>query len=122
MSFLAGGAAGLLVGIVSGVLLSFLRFDALSFLPLLLMGYLVGESVSAAANRKSGLALAIVAFMCAFWGPLLGRSLLFMLTPVGFESSRAAAALVDALAAQGPFGILLLMVAGVIAATRVQNR
>ena len=56
----AGGVVAIVGGIVSGALLS----KNIPFLPWLLgigMGYLVGEAVSVASNRKRGTGLAVVA-------------------------------------------------------------
>ncbi len=113
---------GLGVGMVCGVLLSLLQFGALAILPLLMTGFLVGEAVSATARRWSGTHLVVVAFLCAVLGPLLGKALLIApLVPTASPGAKAAGALIGAARTTGVFELLLLVVAGVIATTRVRG-
>ena len=104
-----------------GILLSFVP-GGLVILPLLLTGFLVGEAVSAASRRRGGRELAILAFLCAVLGPIVGRAafttVLLLLSQGG---ARAGLAVIGAYQSFGAFGILLLVLAGIIASTRVDR-
>jgi hypothetical protein len=121
LSYVLATLAGLGVGMVGGVVLTFLQFGAFIILPLLLLGFLVGEAVGATARRSYGTSLAVVAFLCTVLGPLLGRAVLIApLVPAEDVAAKASAALIAAGRTIGGFELLLLLVAGVIAASRVR--
>ncbi len=123
LSYVLSTAAGLSVGMVAGVVLVVAPFGAFMILPLLLTGFLVGEAMSAAAGRRSGSALAVLAFVCTLVGPILGRAALVApAVSVQDPVLRANLALVVALQSLGAFELLLLAVAGIIATTRVHDR
>jgi hypothetical protein len=108
---------------VGGIVLAFFPFGAFAIVPLILSGLLVGEVVAAIAGRSYGRILPVVAFTCAVVGPLLGRAALVSLSlPGDAVVARAATALVAVGTHVGGLELLLLIVAGVIAATRVQGR
>lgn len=121
IAVLAATGAGLGVGMLGGIVLSFLP-GGLLFIPLILTGFLVGEAVSAASNRRGGRGLVIIAFTCAVVGPILGRAVLTaLLLPLPAPALRATVAFGGAVESLGIFGLLLLMLAGVIASTRVDR-
>jgi len=121
--YILSGAAGFGVGMLGGVILSVAPFGALIVLPLLLTGFLVGEAVSAASNRRMGSGLAILAFLCATLGPIAGRALLVAVAfPAISGAARVNLALNVAVQSLSGLELLLLLVAGVIATTRVQGR
>ncbi len=61
-----------------------------------------------------------MAFFCASLGPMLGRvALLVLIVPVPDPSLRAMLAVTSALGSLGPFGLLMGVLAGVVAASRV---
>jgi hypothetical protein len=123
LTYAVAGLAGLGVGMVGGIVLVFFPFGAFAILPLLLMGFLVGETVGAVTRRSNGRSLAVLAFLCAAFGPLLGRAVLIApLVPADGIAAKATAALITAGRSTGALELLLLLVAGVIAATRVQDR
>ena len=115
---------GLGIGMIGGVALAFFQFGVLALLPLLLTGFLVGEAVGAVAGRFSASSgLAGVAFVCTVVGPVLGRGALIALAaPVDGLGARLATGLMLAARSMAGFELLLLLIAGVLAATRVQNR
>ena len=62
--YLRAGLAGGVVGVVGGILWGLFLTLHIPFLPWLLaigVGYLIGETVSVAANRKRGTSLAVIA-------------------------------------------------------------
>jgi hypothetical protein len=122
-TYALAGLVGLGIGMLGGVILVIVPFGALAILPLLLTGFLVGEAISAVARRWYGPSLAVLAFVCAVVGPLLGRALLIApLLPVEGAAAKASAALLTAGRSVGGLELLLLLIAGVIAATRLQGR
>lgn len=123
LTYVLAGLVGLGIGMVGGIVLVIVPFGAFVILPLLLTGFLVGEGMSATARRWYVPSLAVLAFVCATVGPLLGRALLIApLLPVEGAAGKAAAALLTVGRTVGGFELLLLLVAGVIAATRIQGR
>jgi hypothetical protein len=113
---------GLAIGMVGGVALSFLQFGVLALLPLLLTGFLVGEAMSAVANRSSGSGLAVAAFVCTVIGPVLGRAALIgIAVPADGVGVRLVTSLMLAGRSMAGFELLLLLIAGVLAATRVRG-
>ena len=92
---LAGGAVALVGGIVWGLLLS-VHIPFLPWLSAIGVGYLVGEAISVAANRKRGTGLSVVAGLCmvlsilvsGYW-PSLSVSFIFWLLLVGVASYMA---------------------------------
>ncbi|MBM2810620.1 MAG: putative rane protein [Chloroflexi bacterium] len=115
--------AGLGIGMLAGMALAIIPFGGLAIIPLLLTGLLVGEAMSAAARRRGSWLLALLAFACTVIGPILGRGLLVILLSPGVDVAvRAAVAVEVALRSFGLLGIVLLLGAGVLASTRVQNR
>jgi len=111
-------------GVIGGVAFALFQFGVLARLPLLLTGVLVGEAVGAVAGRFSASAgLAGGAFACRVVGPVLGRgALIAMAAPVEGLGARLATGLMLAARSMAGFELLLLLIAGVLAATRVQNR
>ena len=75
-----GIGAGLVVGIVGGVLASivvlFVSFPYLLAILIVGLGYLVGEAISLSTNRKRGVRLKLAAGLCMF----IGYSLITFLT------------------------------------------
>ena len=123
LSYALSTAAGLAVGMLAGVVLVVAPLGAFMILPLLLTGFLVGEAMSAAARRRGGNGLAVLAFVCTVAGPILGRAaFVAAAVPVQDPVTRASVALVVALQSLGALELLLLAVAGIIAATRVRDR
>ena len=96
--YLRAGLAGGVVGVVGGLLWGLLLTLHIPFLPWLLamgVGYLVGETVSVAANRKRGTSLAVIAgvsmalavlAMLAVTPPI---SIIFLLLAVALSSYMA---------------------------------
>ena len=122
LTYVLAVLVGLGVAMVGGVVLALLQLGALIIVPMILMGFLVGEAVGAVARRSYGQSLAIVAFLCAVIGPLLGRAVLIApLVPAEGIAAKASGALILAGRSTGGFELLLLMVAGFIAATRVRG-
>lgn len=122
-AYLRSGAAGLGVGVLGGIALSVAPFGYLIMIALLLIGLLVGEAVSAAARRRASSGLAVLAFACAAVGPILGQAaMLVPRIPVTDPALRANVALAIAFQSLGGFGLLLLLAAGLIAATRVNSK
>ncbi len=74
---LLGGASAAALGAI--VLASVPSRGFFSWLLMLLLGYLVGEAVSRAANGKRGTSLAVVAALSVPLGLVLGRALLLVL-------------------------------------------
>ena len=123
LTYVLAALVGLGVGMAGGLVLTFLQFGAFVILPLLLTGFLVGEAVGAVGRRASGSALGVLAFFGAVVGPLLGKAALIApLVPAEGVSAKVTGALVAMGRTTGGFELLLLVVAGVFAATRVQNR
>jgi hypothetical protein len=122
-TYVLSGLVGLGIGMLGGVVLVVVPFGALALLPMLLTGFLVGEAISATARRWYGPGLAILAFACAALGPLLGRAVLIApLLPVEGVAAKASLALLTVGRSVGAFELLLLMAAGILAATRLQGR
>jgi hypothetical protein len=108
---------------VAGAVLVVVPFGAFVIIPLLFTGFLVGEVMSAVTGHRGGRGLVVLAFACAIVGPILGRAAVVALMLPGEDPSlRAALALVAATQSLGAFEVLLLLVSGVIATTRVQGR
>jgi hypothetical protein len=123
LTYVLAGLVGLGIGMIGGVVLVVVPFGALAILPILLTGFLVGEAISAVARRWYGPGLAVLAFGCALIGPLIGRALLVApLLPVEGAAAKASAALLTVGRSVGGFELLLLLLAGVFAATRLQGR
>ena len=119
VAYLSGGAAGFAVGALGGALMPFIPGGLLI---LLLTGYLVGEAVSKALHRRGGRGLAIVAFVAALAGPVLGRlALLLPLIASPASGGNVLAFVAAALLSFGGLELLLLVVAGVIASTRIDR-
>jgi hypothetical protein len=118
--YLQAGGAGLATAVAAGALLSILPLGFLAMFALLAVGYVVGEAVSRASRRLPYRELAIVAFVCACLGPTLGRALLLaLLVPFPDAGARALLALTAAFQSLGPFGVLVSIIAGIIASNRV---
>ena len=58
---MAGGGAGIIVGLVWGLIITLVTFTPLAWLLAIAAGHAVGESVSIATNRKRGTGLMVVA-------------------------------------------------------------
>ena len=122
LTLVLAGMAGMGVGMVGGIVLAVVQFGAFVILPLLLTGFLVGEAISATARRWYGPGLAVLAFLCAVLGPLLGRAILIApLVPTESLAAKGAGAVFALARTTGGFELLLLVVAGVIASTRVHR-
>jgi hypothetical protein len=118
--YLRGGAAGLAVAMLAGVLLPFLGFGIFNLLLIVLAGYLVGEAVSSVTRRLPYRGLAVVAFLCASLGPSVGRALLVaVVTPHPDLGVRVMFGATAALRSLDPLEILALIVAGIVASNRV---
>jgi hypothetical protein len=118
--YVQSGAAGLASAVVAGALVAIVPLGLLSFFAPLLIGYLVGEAVARTSHRLPYRELAVVAFVCALVGPMLGRAaLLLLIVPTADPTLRAILALSTALQSIGPFGLLMGVLAGVVAARRV---
>jgi uncharacterized membrane protein len=103
----------------SGVALSLLQFPFLTWIAQMLTGFLVGKVVSAVGNRQRTTGLAVIAFTAAVLGPPMGTALFYALgMPPGVPP---ALLVIGVFQAMGPMGWLLLLLAGVIASTRVKN-
>lgn len=113
---MVAAAAGIGVGAVGGALLHFVSFGGLG---LLVLGFVVGEVVSRGGGRRGGTTLAVVAFLSAVVGPLVGRvAMIALLVPLpdpGISRLVLAQLAIPVLAmTEG----LFLMIAGVIASYR----
>ncbi len=114
------GAAGLASAVVAGGLVAILPLGFLGFFAMLLIGYFVGEAVARTSRRLPYRELAVLAFLCAGLGPMLGRAALFVvIAPTPDPSLRATLALAAVLQSLGPFGLLTASLAGAVAASRV---
>jgi hypothetical protein len=118
--YVRAAAAGLGTALLGGVVVQFIPF--FNIIALMLLGWLTGEAVSAAANRKRGLGLAILAGIATVVGVVGGQALVIVASlpaflPVG---SRLAAALPAAVG--GLFGLwgLFVILAVVLAISRVR--
>ncbi len=111
-----GWLTGLGVAMAGGALLVIVPFGALRVLPLVVLGYLVGEVSAAVAGRPGGTGLALLAFGSALVGPLGGQVALANLVLVG--PSVASASLSGSAASLGPFGGLVLVAGAALAAVR----
>jgi hypothetical protein len=115
-AYALGVGAGLGVGMLTGILMTFVP-GSLMLLPLLLGGFLVGEAISAASRRRGGRGMQIAAFTCAVLGPILGRAVVLVL----LTGAPLLATLNGSVVLMGPFGLLLLLAGGVIASTRIDR-
>lgn len=120
LHYVRGAGAGLAVGVIGGILVASVPF--LGFLGLLVLGWLTGEAVTAAANRKRGTGLAIVAAAATVVGGLGGPALLVAaeLPPVVPLDARVAAGWGVALARLLSLWGLFLVLAAVVAVSRVR--
>jgi len=113
-------AAGFGVGLLTGASTILLPLGPLAFVRLLLDGWLVGGAVWAVSDRTSTRAMSAAAFVGASVGPVVGRAVvLAVLIPLTDPVMRATLALTHALQL-GLFGLLMLVVAGAIASSRVR--
>jgi hypothetical protein len=99
--------------------LSFFPLPGFSWLPLLLTGFVVGEAVSAASNRKRTTGLAMIAFASAIVGTTVGMWLPTLVRLVGVPGGLQPRLLTLLVMQVGPVEALFLLIAGVIASTRV---
>jgi hypothetical protein len=120
LHYLRGAGAGLAVALIGGLVAASVPF--LGFLGLLLLGWLTGEAVTAAANRKRGTGLAAVAAAATVLGALGGPALLVAaeLPPGVPLDVRLAAGWSVALARLLSLWGLFLVLAAVVAAGRVR--
>jgi len=79
--WLRGLAAGLAVAAIGGIIVTAVR--GFGMLLILLLGYVVGEAVGAAANRKRGPVLGWTAVAAILVGFVLGRAILVALNLSG---------------------------------------
>jgi hypothetical protein len=117
-----GIAAGLGTAMAAGALLAFVRLGFFSIIGALLIGAIVGEVVSKATRRLPVRGFAVVAFVCAVLGPVVGEVLLFAVTmpvPVSDPFSRLEIAVGFVLASSSPMSLVVALAAGFIATTRV---
>lgn len=118
-AYVQGAGAGLAVGALGGAIMPFIPFG---MFVLLLTGYLVGEAVSKASDRRGGQAMAVLAFAAAMAGPVLGRLLVFTSLMPGTPSlSGLPRVFLAALYTFGGLELLFLVVAGIIASTRIDR-
>lgn len=118
--YLVAAAAGLGVAIAGGALLAVTPTPLLIILPLILTGFLVGQVMTTVAGGSAP-TLAALAFLCGAGGPILGSAALLALASAGPSFSlRAREALDSTLHSLGPLGVVLLLMAGVIAAIRAR--
>ena len=121
IDYLRGLAGGLAVAAVGGILLQFL--PGLGFFGLLLtvgLGYVVGEATTRAARRKRGTGLAIVGALAVPLGIVVGRAALLLLVGAG-RVEPATAVIGAVLTLAFPIWSLLgLLVAMVIAGSRIR--
>ncbi|MPZ13510.1 MAG: hypothetical protein GEU73_03650 [Chloroflexi bacterium] len=123
LTYVKSVGVGLGLSVLGGVVLTVAPVGALVVLPLVLTGLLVGEAMSAVAGRQSSSGLALLAFMCATVGPLIARAaLVATMLPSADPVARANASFGLAIQSLGPFTLFLLVLAGVIATTRVSRR
>lgn len=118
-NYAAAIGIGLGVAILCGAALSLFPLRGLWWLPMLLTGFVVGEAVSAASNRQRTAGLAMIAFGSVFVGTMVGLwlpTLIRLAAVPGALQPRLVSALLLQL---GPFEVLFLLIAGVIASTRV---
>jgi hypothetical protein len=110
---------GLGTSLVGGVIWAFMGgFFGLSFLVLLLLGYLVGEAVSRGAGGRVSRGLAVMAGAFTVLGPLFGRVCVIL---VSYPSASVGPAIALALQSLlGLFGLISLVLAVVIAVSRVR--
>jgi hypothetical protein len=76
LHYLRAVGAGLAVATVGGVVLQFVPF--FNLIGLMLLGWVTGEAVTAAANRKRGTGLAVVAGAATVLGVIAGAALVVM--------------------------------------------
>jgi hypothetical protein len=118
--YFSGTAAGLGTAMLGGAVLPFLSFGFFTLLLTLLVGYLVGEAVSRSTRRLPYRGLAILAFVCAAIGPILGRAcVLAAMAPFPDPVARVSFSLMGAFASLGVFGLLMAIAAGMVASSRV---
>jgi hypothetical protein len=121
--YLKAGAAGLGTAIAAGALATMvpLGFGFFGFIVAFLIGYAVGDIISRVSRRLPYRELAVLAFICASVGPILGRAIVVALMfPVPSLAAKAQLALTVALSL-GPFELLAAAFAGIIAAGRVSR-
>ncbi len=109
---------GLVIAGIGGVALSVVPARSLLIVPLLLMGLTVGEAMASLTGRRGSASLGLLAMACTIGGPLLGIaawravSMHLGLWP-GVPSEQPDAA--------GPLELVLLIVAGGLAAWRARS-
>lgn len=120
LHYLRAAGAGLAVAALGTYVLAFIPF--FQFFGLLLLGAAVGEAVTAAANRKRGTGLAVVAVVTLLVGALLVPALVALaaIPAVVPLDARVMAALRIALGqVLSPWGLFIAL-AAVIAVSRVR--
>jgi len=119
-----GAAAGMGVGMAVGGLVLLVPLGPLAplaFLAPLLGAVLVGEAVWAVSDRTRTRAMSTAAFVGASVGPVIGRALvLALLIPLGDAPLRLTLAFSHSVQSMGLLGLLMLVVAGAIASSRVR--
>jgi hypothetical protein len=118
-NYAAGIGAGLGVAAICGVALGMLPVPGLSWLFILVTGFAVGEAVSAASNRQRTTGLAMIAFASVLVGTLVGQWLPLLARMAAVPGALQPQLLIVLLLQVGPMEIVLLLIAGVIASTRV---
>ena len=118
--YLRAASAGLGVALLGGVVVP--AIPVFGLLALLLLGVLTGEAVTAAANRKRGAGLAVVAAATTLLGVLGAPALLALGTlPASLPlATRLATALALSLDALLSLWGLFVLLAAVLAASRVR--
>jgi hypothetical protein len=117
-----GIAAGLGAGMGIGALLAVVPLGLFSFIGAIVIGLAVGESVSKATRRLPFRGLAAIAFCCALVGPTMGQAVMFAArAPLPFSDPlmRLQIALSFALSIAQPMTLVMAIIGGIIATTRV---
>jgi hypothetical protein len=117
--YAAAIGAGLGVSLVCGAVLGVFPLPFLSGLAMLLIGYVAGEAVSRASNRQRTTGLAFIAFGVTSVGIMIGMWLPTLLRLASVPGGLQLRLLPLLLMQIGPIEAVMLLIAGVIASTRV---
>ncbi len=112
--FLRALAITLPVAIIGGVII---QSGFLLFIGALVHGWVVGETAFASSSRRSGPLVESLAGFCAIAGIVLASALLYL-----SQRPPGAFSLADALGLADPFGLIALIISGVVAVSRVRYR
>lgn len=122
LDFLRGAIAGIGAATLGTILLQFVPgLGLFGFILTLGLGYLAGEATTAAARRKRGTPLAVVAALAVPLGLILGQVLVLLVLVGGARADLGAAIAIAAERLVIPlWNALLLLAAMAIAASRVR--